>query len=221
VDGFIIIGNAALTSDAVALAKTGKPIILSVWNAAPILHTLPIVDIDFRRAGELATQHLLEPGHRRIAAILELPVQSTRLDGFQSILSRAGLIVPQDYLRHGDSSFESGYREMCALLALKTPPHAVFAGNDAMAIGAMQAIDDAGLHIPADIAMVGVDDIMEAEHTHPPLTTVHIPKRELARIAVDRVLSSIKEDALPPTNTLISPHLVIRQSTHTGQKSTI
>ncbi len=221
VDGFIIIGNAAPTSDAIALAETGKPVILSVWNGSGIPHTLPIVDIDFHSAGALATQHLLEMGHQRIATILELPVQTTRLAGFQSILNRAGITVPQGYLRYGDSSFESGYREMHALLALKTPPSAIFAGNDAMAMGAMQAIDDAGLRIPADIAVVGVDDIMEAEHTYPPLTTVHIPKRELARIAVESVLSSIKEDAPPLTNTLISPYLVIRQSTGGSQDKTI
>lgn len=214
VDGFIIIGNAAPTSDAVALAKTGKPVILSVWNADVPGHGLPIVDIDFRSAGELATQHLLDLGHQRIATLLEMPVQSTRLEGFQSTLSRAGIVISQDYIRPGDSSFESGYREMSALLALSTPPTAVFAGNDAMAMGAMRAIEDAGLRIPADIAVVGVDDIMEAEHTHPPLTTVHIPKRELARIAVDSVLTFIKEGASPSMNTLISPYLVIRQSTH-------
>ncbi len=214
VDGFIIIGNAAPTSDAVALAKMGKPVILSVWNAEVPVHEVPIVDIDFRSAGELATQHLLELGHQRIATILEMPVQSTRLEGFRAVLGRAGIVVSEDYQRPGDSSFESGYREMSTLLALRTPPTAVFAGNDAMAIGAMRAIEDAGLRIPADVAVVGVDDIMEAEHTRPALTTVHIPKRELARIAVDSVLAFIKEGAPSPMSTLISPYLVIRQSTH-------
>lgn len=218
VDGFIVMGGAAPTDDVMALAATGKPIILSVWDADPIAHTLPIVDIDFRRAGELATQHLLDTGHRRIAALLELPVQRTRLEGFRACLHRAGITIAEEYLRQGESSFESGYREMRALLELPTPPSALFAGNDAMAMGAMQAIDDAGLCIPKDIALVGVDDIMEAAHTHPPLTTVHIPKRELARIAVEMVLSRMEEGtreemASLPHNTLIAPFLVVRQST--------
>lgn len=221
VDGFIIIGSAAPISDAVALAQTGKPVILSVWNTDSSPHTLPIVDIDFHSAGELATRHLLEVGHQRIATILELPLQRTRLAGFQSALRNANITMPQDYLRQGASSFESGYREMCALLALKTPPSAVFAGNDAMAMGAMRAVVDARLRIPADIAIVGVDDIMEAAHTHPPLTTVHIPKRELARIAVGNVLAFMEEGASPPANTLIAPYLVVRQSTRieAGQDS--
>lgn len=215
VDGFIIMGNAAATNDAVAVAATGKPVVLSVWNDPAITHILPIVDIDFRLAGKLAARHLLAMGHRRIATIVELPVQSTRLDGLQSVLSNAGITLPNDYLRQGDSSFESGYYEMEALLALETPPSAVFAGNDTMALGAMLAINDAGLRIPADIAMIGVDDIMEAAYAHPPLTTVHIPKIELARIAVRRVLAAIEaeEDMLPAIDAFIAPYLVVRQST--------
>lgn len=217
VDGFIIMGHAAATSDAVALAKTGKPIILSVWNDPSSLHGLSIIDIDFRLAGELATRHLLEAGYRRIATILELPVQNTRLEGMQSVLSEADIALPKEYLRQGDSSFESGYREMKALLALEMPPHAVFAGNDTMAMGAMQAIGEAGLHIPADVAVVGVDDIMEAQYAHPPLTTVHIPKLELARIVVRHLLSAIEEEVVSPvTDTLVPPYLVIRRST-TGE----
>jgi DNA-binding LacI/PurR family transcriptional regulator len=221
VDGFIIMGNAAATEDAVAVAGKDKPVVLSVWNDPTTAHTLPIVDIDFRLAGELAAQHLLAIGHRRIATILELPVQSTRLDGLQSVLSHAGITLPNDYLRRGDSSFESGYCEMEALLALERPPSAVFAGNDTMALGAMLAIDDAGLRIPTDIAVVGVDDIMEAAYAHPALTTVHIPKIELARLAVRRVLAAIEaeEDLHPAIDAFVAPYLVVRQSTQLEVRS--
>src|SRR5882724_192956 len=84
VDGFIIMGMAASSADVLTLKNGGKEVVLSVWNQDIHTQSLPIVDIDFRLAGELATRHLLEYGHRRIAAILEEPVQLTRRKGFEA-----------------------------------------------------------------------------------------------------------------------------------------
>src|SRR5947209_10864530 len=105
-DGFIVMGMAADITDVLALKDAGKEVVLSVWNQDPRAQTLPIVDIDFRFAGELATRHLLECGHRRIAAIVEEPVQLTRRKGYQTTLVDAGLPVIPEYIRQGDSSFQ-------------------------------------------------------------------------------------------------------------------
>jgi LacI family transcriptional regulator len=215
VDGFIVMGMAADISDVLALKKGGKEVVLSVWNQDPLTSSLPIVDIDFRLAGELATQHLLECGHRRIAAIVEEPVQLTRRKGFEFALAEVGLTAPPEYIRQGDSSFESGYRCTLELLDLPEPPTAIFAGNDWMALGAIEAIVSRGLSVPHDLAVVGVDDISQAAHTHPPLTTIRIPKREMARVATELLLRHIQGIDIPeePLKILICPHLMIRQST--------
>lgn len=81
-----------------------------------------------------------------------------------------------------------------------------------MAMGAMQAIADAGQRIPVDIAVIGIDDVGPAAQAHPPLTTIRIPKRELARVSVEMALACI-EGLAPSANCLIMPSLVVRQST--------
>jgi DNA-binding LacI/PurR family transcriptional regulator len=217
VDGFIVMGMAADIADVLLLKDSGKEVVLSVWNQDQYTQTLPIIDIDFRLAGELATRHLVECGHRQIAAIVEEPVQLSRRKGFETALLEAGLVVPPEYIRQGNSSFESGYQSTLELLALPTPPTAIFAGNDWMALGAIEAIVSRGLSVPYDVAVVGVDDISQAAHTHPPLTTVRIPKREMARVATEMLLRYVQGTDIPeePLKILVSPHLKIRQSTAT------
>jgi LacI family transcriptional regulator len=214
-DGFIVMGMAADMDDVLALKESGKEVVLSVWNEDPRTQPLPIVDIDFRLAGELATRHLLECGHERIATILEEPVQVTRRKGFQTTLLERGITVPPEYIRQGDSSFESGYQGALELLSLPQPPSAIFAGNDWMALGAIEAIANRGLSVPRDLAVVGVDDITLAAHAHPPLTTIGIPKREMARAATEVLLRYIQGADIPaePLKILVSPHLIVRQST--------
>ena len=215
VDGFIVMGMAANITDILALKDGGKEVVLSVWNQDQFTQTMPIIDIDFRLAGELATRHLVECGHRRIAAIVEEPVQLTRRRGFETALVEAGLSAPSEYIRQGNSSFESGYQGALELLALPTPPTGIFAGNDWMALGAIEAIVSQGLSVPDDIAVVGVDDIGQAVHAHPPLTTISIPKREMARAAVELLLRYVQGRDIPeePLKILVSPHLKVRQST--------
>lgn len=215
VDGFIIMGMAGDIVDVLALKNAGKEVVLSIWNVDPRTQSLPIVDIDFRLAGELATKHLLEYGHRRIAAILEEPVQLTRRQGYQSALAEAGLSVPPEYVRQGDSSFTSGYQCALDLLALPEPPTAIFAGNDWMALGAIEAITSLGMAVPGDLSVVGVDDIDLAAHSNPPLTTISTPKREMARAATELLLRYIQGIDIPeePLKILVSPHLVVRAST--------
>lgn len=215
VDGFIVMGMAGDIADVLALKNAGKEVVLSVWNQDPCTQSLPIVDIDFRLAGELATQHLLEYGHRRIAAILEEPVQLTRRQGFQSALTEAGLAASPEYVLQGDSSFESGYQGALALLNLPEPPTAIFAGNDWMALGAIEAIASKGLAVPRDLSVVGVDDISLASHSNPRLTTISTPKREMARAATELLLRYIQRADIPekPLKILVSPHLVVREST--------
>jgi LacI family transcriptional regulator len=215
VDGFIVVSMAVTSSDVQALSRRGNPVVLGAWNSDAEAGLLPGVDIDFHLAGRLATEHLLERGHRRIAAVVEAEVQQTRLDGYREALALAGLPSSPEYIRTGDSSFESGYVAALALLALPDPPTAIFAGNDWMALGAIEAITGQGRGVPADISIVGVDDIAQAAHAHPPLTTISVPKKELAREAIELLLERLAslEEGLARHKIRIEPHLVLRQST--------
>ncbi len=215
-DGFMVMSMAADITDVLEVAQLGKPVVLCAWDQDARSAALPIVDIDFRSAGELATQHLIELGHQRIVAILELPVQQSRLAGYQQALTASGLPITPDSILRGDSTFESGYRAATAALAQPQPPTAIFAGNDLMALGAIEAIVSHGLSVPGDLSIVGVDDITQAAYAHPPLTTISIPKREMARAATElllRLIESKDESSRATHVTLVRPHLVVRAST--------
>ena len=101
---------------------------------------------------------------------------------------------------------------MHTLLALPEPPQAVFAGNDAMAVGVYQAIYQHKLRIPEDIAVVGYDDIQLAQYLTPPLTTIHQPKDELGELAIDTLLHRLQEPEAEAQILVLTPELVVRGS---------
>lgn len=136
----------------------------------------------------MATQHLIDKGHTRIACItgpLDKTPARLRLEGYLSAMERAGLAIPDGYRITGDFEFNGGFEAMQKLLAQEPRPQAVFIGNDAMAFGAYQALYQAGLRVPDDMAIVGYDDIELARYMTPPLTTIHQPKDELGELAID------------------------------------
>lgn len=177
---------------------------------------LPVVDIDSRYAGNLAAQHLLELGHRRVAVIIEAPGHMLRLEGFCTALAASGVTLPTEYVQYGDSSMQSGYQATKTFLALPTRPTAIFATNDLMAFGALEAAMDHGLSVPDDLSLIGLDDIMLGQHVCPSLTTVAIPEHELAQEATQLLLRYIDNLDTEPIQLTLRPHLVIRHSTATA-----
>lgn len=101
---------------------------------------------------------------------------------------------------------------MNQLLALPEPPHAVFTGNDAMAVGVYQALYRAGLKVGCDVAVVGYDDIEMSQYLSPPLTTIHQPKDELGELAVDTLLHRLMNLDLEPQTLVLTPELMVRDS---------
>ncbi|EOI3462565.1 substrate-binding domain-containing protein, partial [Cronobacter turicensis] len=120
--------------------------------------------------------------------------------------------VAEDYEVIGDFEFAGGLRAMQSLLALPEPPQAVFMGNDAMAVGAYQALYQAGLRIPQDIALVGYDDIELASYMTPPLTTIHQPKDELGELAIDVLIHRMAQPELQQQRLQLTPVLMVRGS---------
>ena len=186
---------------------------------APYDHVL----IDNVAAAYQATRHLIQLGHRRIAAVglktephtLDVNVR-LRLQGYTQALTEAGLPIDEDLIRtHSNYQRAQGAQVMRDMLNLPEPPDSVFCFNDLLALGVLYALDEAHIRVPEDIAVVGIDDIEESLYAHPPLTTIAPDKKLIARTAVECLLGRIKgERTGPPEQIMLPFELKIRRSTH-------
>jgi LacI family transcriptional regulator len=163
-----------------------------------------------------AVRHFQSIGHRRIATItgmLETRTGADRLRGYRQALQACGLAYRDEYVAYGDFYVESGRRAMADLLALDEPPTAVFAASDMMALGAIRAAGDAGLGVPADLSVIGFDDIQLADHMNPPLTTVRQDKAGLGAAAGSALVRLVDGEESSVPSTVLPVELVRRGST--------
>jgi DNA-binding LacI/PurR family transcriptional regulator len=168
------------------------------------------------QGGMSAARHLIELGHRRIAAIGgpdQLWSCRARLDGYRSALRRADLPVDEDLVRFDELTADAGRRRARELLALPDPPTAIAAANDAQAFGVLQAIAERGLRSPTEISVTGFDDLPIATWATPPLTTVKQPLAAMAATAFWMLTSSPTEREVQPRHLELETTLVIRAST--------
>jgi LacI family transcriptional regulator len=176
----------------------------------------PSVRTDDREVGRLATNCLIELGHKRIAHIhgRSLSPSSLRHLGYLDALQAAGLPVRPELVADSDFEIPSGREAMRRLLQVTDPPTAVFAGNDPAGIGAVYACREVGLEVPADISIIGAGNIEGAHHPNPFLTTVDWPRHELGRTAATILLGQITNPSRQNGDSKIfAPRLLIRQST--------
>ncbi len=184
------------------------------------------ISANFRRGGTLLTQHLIELGHRRIAFVGARPGDGPmvgRLQGYLDAHEGAGLPVRDDLIvgqtRLGPTPRYStqidGYRAMQQLLALPSRPTAVFARNDYTAIGALQALQEAGLRAPEDVAVAGFDNIPLAAVMSPTLTTVSQPTDDEGRLAAEFLIERIEHPRRDPArrDLVLECNLIVRAST--------
>jgi LacI family transcriptional regulator len=167
------------------------------------------------QGGYDATQYLIESGHRHIGFItgtMDLGCSRDRLEGYEAALRDGGLPIDPALIQEGDYWQPSGFAAARNLLALPEPPTAIFASNDVMAFGVMEAVRDRGLRIPEDMSIVGFDNIPQAEHVSPQLTTIEQPLADMGREATRRLLALIKEPQLPLTRSELPTKLVVRAS---------
>jgi LacI family transcriptional regulator len=189
----------------------------------------PVVGVDLVVAGSratyvasdnlggarLAVEHLHSLGHTRIAHIVGLAhtkPAADRLLGYRAEVHALGLEQRPEYEVQGDFYTESGEEAMRALLALPEPPTAVFAASDLMAVGAVKAVEDAGLRCPDDVAVVGFDDVQLAELVSPALTTIRQDKRGLGAAAARSLVQMIDDPAAVPPVWTLPIELVVRES---------
>jgi LacI family transcriptional regulator len=171
------------------------------------------IDIDNISAGTKATQHLLDLGYQNIATITgnhDSTVTLDRLDGYQKALTAAGREIRPDLIAEGDFSEHSGYLAMKALLPDR--PDAIFCQSDIMAAGAMRAIQEAGLSVPEDIAIIGFDDIPIARQLKVQLTTIKQPITKFGIKAVELLIDLIENDTKPARRVILDTEIIVRDS---------
>jgi LacI family transcriptional regulator len=177
---------------------------------------VPTVSAAHISGASAAVDHLLGLGHRRVAAITGPRgwiATEERLRGYRASLAARGILPDPALERAGDFSVTDGYAAMGELLALDEPPSAVFAFNDMLAIGAMQAAREHGLTVPDDLSVIGFDDTFEASIVTPRLTTVRQPLAEMGRMAVALLTRLLGDQSIEALHVELQTTLVQREST--------
>ena len=212
VDAVLVVGIPVNQTEQERLSLMGVEIFAAGGQFAPY----PYVSIDDVAAGTQALNHLLHLGHRRIAMIdaidphaLVWPIDGRAL-AYTTAVGRAGRDVDPDLFRRVPWGAEAGGDAMAALLSLSEPPTAVFAHSDEIAFGAMRAIRRAGLRIPGDISIIGVDDHPLAAQLD--LTTIGQDVLRQGELAAQLVVDTLSGET-PRTSTVLPTRLVLRGST--------
>ncbi|HJR81901.1 MAG TPA: LacI family DNA-binding transcriptional regulator [Anaerolineales bacterium] len=214
VDGIIFVAAGDQADSLDFLLHRNMPVVMIDRN-------LPNVEVDAvltdnQLGGILATRHLLELGHTRIACIAgpsSITPSAERIIGYRRALEEAGLSYDESLILRGDYHAQSGLEITNSILTMNPRPTAIFALNDLMALGALRAAAEAGCSVPEDLAVVGYDDLEIAHFTNPPLTTIAQPKKEIGIQAVNLLVDRMSRKNRPPSRLLLPPELIVRRST--------
>ncbi|HNS01346.1 MAG TPA: LacI family DNA-binding transcriptional regulator [Anaerolineae bacterium] len=213
VDGFIVVRTRRQDARIDYLRRAGVP--FAVFGRADGTLDFPFVDEDGVLGMRLMADHLARLGYRRVACIAppaELMFAQLRLQGLREGLAEHGVLLEESQIRVSDLTQRGGYAAAQSLLAEARIPDAIAACNDLMALGAMSAAQSRGLVVGQDVAITGFDDIPMAEHSHPPLTTLHQPIYEIAATLTEMLLAIIAGKTPEQSQVILKPHLVIRRS---------
>ncbi|MCB0064628.1 MAG: LacI family DNA-binding transcriptional regulator [Caldilineaceae bacterium] len=213
VDGLLLVLPRTPEEYLAELRKSHFPHVLIDHQG--IDQTGPAVGATNWQGGYDATAYLAGLGHQRIGLItgdLSLRCAVDRHAGYCAALRDCGLPDDPALVVEGDFTQSTGYQKAKELLCLHTPPSAIFASNDVMAFGVMEAARERGLRIPEDLSIVGFDDIPQASSLHPALTTVRQPLEEMGRVATQMLFSYLADPNRIDERTELSTQLVVRHS---------
>lgn len=214
IDGLIVVNPRAGDKALVSLIEKDFPLVLvgSVRHPAE-------VSVTFTTRGVIdkAVDHVVGLGHSRIGAITFSPRDfvstNARLTALAGGLARHGLSLDEDAVGDGNFSAESGYLAAKALLARRPDLTAIFAGNDTIAIGVMNAAHELGRRVPGDLSIVGFDDLPFARWLTPPLTTIRTDGVRQGMIAAEMLFARLKRRPLENPRVRMEPELIVRDST--------
>jgi LacI family transcriptional regulator len=211
--------------DGMIIASTGAPAALAelVGDVPVVLldrrvpgWRVSYVSTDHRLGARLAVQHLVARGHQRIAHLggpEHVASAEDRLGGYREALLEAGIDPRAEWIARGPFSYESGYERMLHWIDSGLEISAVFAADDLIAIGALQACQDRGWAVPQRLALVGFDDTLLARLVRPRLTTVLQPAYQIGVQAWELLARHMADPGAPTSDVVVEPHLVIREST--------
>jgi DNA-binding LacI/PurR family transcriptional regulator len=214
VDGIVASPGASADTYSERFAIGARPAVVLVDNAPADLPVDSVV-LDNYGAAFTATSHLLDRGHVRVATVagpsLNLPGEE-RIRGFGAALAARGIVLDPRYIVRGNFLEEDSRLAVAELLALDTPPSAIFAAGNLMLVGVMRGLREAGLSVPADISVAAIDDFPWATAFSPTLTTVRQPVAEMAEHAMRLLSARMSGDTSPPTRVVLAASLLIRDS---------
>jgi len=213
VDGIIFVATGDKNTSVLNLLHRKFPVVLVDRDLSGV--ETDTVLIDNLQGGYLATKHLIDLGHGRIGCVSgpsNITPSAERVTGYRTALEESGIQFDEKLIIGGDFRPNSGYTATLALLGQGDAPTAVFTCNDLMAIGALRAAAEKQKIVPADLAVVGFDNIELASYTMPPLTTISQPIQEIGRTAAELLVERINEKASDPRRVLLSSKLIVRGS---------
>ena len=217
VDGLIInISESSLLlfEEIKRLRSESLPIVaLGPWHSDL---EIDYVSVENEKGAYMATEHLLRLGYKRIAIVLgprENIISRERFSGYKKALEDYCVKFSEEIVYEGNFKMGSGYKAAKEMLKEKERPEAIFCANDVMALGAMAALQQEGIRIPEDIALIGFDDIELAGLARPSLTTIAQPKYETGKIAAELLFEQINGQSSSGKLYSIEPKLVIRETT--------
>ncbi len=215
VQGLVIANDGDITHEMVAQAQSDRLPMVLIESYLPGKH-LPCVIGDNFTAGYTVTRHLLEQGYATLGILRGPDKYSSLTDRYRgclAALAEAGILLPPEWLPEPvGGHYQRGYIQMRDILKQPRLPRAVVAVHDKIAIGAIEAIREAGLRIPEDLAIVGIDDVADSAHTRPPLTSYRIPRAEMGVLAMQLLHRQINAESIIPVKSLVYGELVVRAS---------
>lgn len=214
-DGLIIVAPPTDSDMIPALHSLSLPLVAVSWPSEQKSDVVS-VDADDRFGATEAMRHLLDLGHRRIAHLMghgNLMSAVTRHHIYRRMLGEAGITPTPEYILPGQYSTESGRENALRLLRLPNRPTAIFAGNDEIAYGVLEAARELGIHIPEDLSLVGYDDRPLSSLVTPRLTTVRQPFIPIGEKATRLLVQRIEGEEIAPITHWLTPELVVREST--------
>jgi LacI family xylobiose transport system transcriptional regulator len=197
------------------LASREIPLVVIDPTGEP-MHETPSIGATNYSGSMVATRHLLNLGHRRIAFLagnLDWPFCRARLDGFRASMDAAGVPVDDDLVRIAPLYVPDGLEAGSALLHRPDPPTAILTTNDLQAYGVYEAARLAGLRIPTDLSVIGFDDLPFSQWTGPPMTTIRQPLTRMGAAAARMIVSLAAGEELEQRRVELSTELIVRQST--------
>jgi len=213
ISGFILFGVDLTSEEIQTLKNRGLPFVL--LNSKTQEPGVPYVFPDYRGGTYLALKHLASLGHKRIGFItgpMELQLDKEKMEGFWQAVKDFNLEKDERLIRKGDYLMDKAYRKTIELLNLKPPPTAIFAADDTMAVGVVEAAKEKGISVPEDLSVMGFNNMEIASLISPSLTTVRVPMLRMGELAAEILLEKIekKEEG---RKVILPTQIVVRNST--------